>query len=124
MAETVPIEEFGLYLTDLCEKEAMNAEGTLDEVLTKRALELKKRLNTGKKSGGKTPEDTGEYAKGWRVRTKTRNHEKVKEIYNANRPDLTYILEYGNGHQPAQPLIVPALDAEIDQIMDELLSRL
>lgn len=118
MAEQIPIEEFELYLTDLCEKEALNAEQTLDEILTKRAVELKGKLNTS------SPKDTGTYAKGWRVRTVTRNHEKVRIVYNAEKPFLTFILEYGNQHQKAQPHIRRALDEEIDQIMEELLARL
>lgn len=118
MAEQIPIEEFELYLTDLCEKEALNAEQTLDEILTKRAVELKGKLNTS------SPRDTGEYAKGWRVRTFTRNHEKVRVVYNAKKPHLTFMLEYGTKHQRAQPHIRPALDEEIDQIMEELLARL
>ena len=83
--ETISIDDFELYLTDLCEKEAMNAEQTLDEVLSARALELKGKLTE------RSPKDTGEYARGWRVRTATVNHEKVKIIYNALRPDLTFM---------------------------------
>ena len=52
--ETISIDDFELYLTDLCEKEAMNAEQTLDEVLSARALELKGKLTE------RSPKDTGE----------------------------------------------------------------
>lgn len=118
MAELIPISEFEECLTDLCEKEIMNAEETLEDVLSKRAIQLKGKLSV------KSPKDTGEYAKGWRVKTVTRNHERVKVIYNASRPELTYILEYGNKHQGAKPHIRRALDEEIDEIMEELLNRL
>ena len=122
--ETISIDDFELYLTDLCEKEAMNAEQTLDEVLSARALELKGKLTE------RSPKDTGEYARGWRVRTATVNHEKVKNIYNALRPDLTFMLEYGTHNRDgsvrmeARQHIRTALNEEIDQIMDELLARL
>ncbi len=52
----------------------MNAEQTLDEVLSARALELKGKLTE------RSPKDTGEYARGWRVRTATVNHEKSKSF--------------------------------------------
>lgn len=78
----------------------------------------------------RSPKDTGEYARGWRVRTATVNHEKVKIIYNALRPDLTFMLEYGTHNRDgsvrmeARQHIRTALNEEIDQIMDELLARL
>lgn len=118
MADLIPLEDFAVSITDLCEKEVMLADQTLDEVLSKRALEIKKKLNS------RSPKRTEEYSKGWRVKTATRNHEKVKIIYNAKRPDLTFILEYGNDHQPAQQHIRPTLEGEIDEIMEELLNRM
>lgn len=120
----IPIEEFEIYLADLCEKEAMNAELTLDEIIQNRALELKEKLKE------RSPKDTGTYASGWRVRTETRNHEKVKVIYNASKPDLTFILEYGTRNNDgsvrmdARQHIRVSLNEEIDQIMEELLARL
>ena len=124
MADTISMEDFGLYLTDLCEKEVMNAELTLDEVIGKRAVELKERLTNVKL------EKTGAYRKGWRIRTERRGGERVKVLYNANRPDLTYLLEYGTHNRDgsvrmaARPHIRPALEAEIAETMDELLARL
>lgn len=118
MADLIPLEDFALAITDLCEKEVLFADQTLDEVISKRALEVKKKLNS------RSPKKTGDYSKGWRVKTATRNHEKVKVIHNAKRPDLTFILEYGNDHQPAQEHIRPTLEGEIDSITEELLNRL
>ena len=118
------MDEFEEYLTDLCQKEAMNAEEALDEILARRALELKATL------AERSPRDTGEYARGWRVRTATVNHEKVKIVYNALRPDLTFMLEYGTHNKDgsvrmeARQHIRTALNEEIDQIMEELLARL
>ena len=123
-ADVIPMEEFETYLTDLCGKEAMNAERTLDEVLSARALELKGKL------AQRSPRDTGEYARGWRVRTATVNHEKVKIVYNALRPDLTFMLEYGTHNKDgsvrmeARQHIRTAMNEEIDAIMEELLARL
>lgn len=118
MAKLIPISEFEDYIEDLCKKEAMNAEQTLDEILRKRAAELRDRLKTT------SPKDTGVYAKGWRLRTVTRKGRKVRVIYNSAKPWLTYILEYGRKGQRARPHIRRALDDEIDKIMDELISRI
>lgn len=118
MADTVPISEFEYYLTDLIEKEAMNAESTMDEVLSARAVQIKGKLNQ------RSPKDTGTYGKGWRIRSAVRNHEKIKVIYNVAKPWLTYVLEFGNAHQRAQPHIRLVLNEEIDEIMEELLNGL
>ena len=118
MSDTVSMSEFGAVLTDLFEKEVMNAEETLDEVIHERALHLRGKL------GQVSPYKTREYQKGWRIKTVTRNHERVRVIYNAARPELTYYLEYGTKHQDKQPHIRRALEEEIDDIIEELLARL
>lgn len=118
MAETVSIAEFSAALTDLLEKEMLNADETLDEVIHRRALQYKGKLNL------RSPRDTGAYAKGWRVKTAQRNHERVRVIYNAAKPWLTYILEYGTSHQEAQRHIRPALEETMDEIIEELVNRL
>lgn len=124
MAELIPIGDFESCLTDLCTKEVMNAETTLNEVISKRAAALKRKLIE------RSPENTGAYKKGWRIRTAMRNHEKVKIIYNADRPDLTFMLEYGTMNEdgskrmPAKQHIRGALNEEIDQMIEELVNRL
>lgn len=118
MAALIPISEFEDYIQDLCQKEAMSVEQTLDEVLAKRALEIRNKLKV------KSPKDSGVYAKGWRLRTVTRMGRKVRIIYNATKPWLTYILEYGRRGQRARPHIRRVLDEEVDEIMDELISKI
>lgn len=118
MADTVPLEEFGVYFTDLMEKEAKNAEDALEEVIEKRAKQLRDKLRQ------RSPKKTGVYAKGWAVKTVTRNHERIKVLYNKNKPGLTYILEYGTRHQKAQPHIRPGLLEAMDEIIDELVDQL
>lgn len=41
-----------------------------------------------------SPEDTGNYKKGWTYKPPAKNG-KTYVVYNENRPDLTYILEFG-----------------------------
>lgn len=118
MAEQVPMNELGVWLTDLIEKEVQSRLETFDEVLHKRSIQLRGKLRD------LSPKDTGSYGKGWRVRTAQRNHEKVRVIYNAEKPWLTYVLEYGNAHQRAQPHIRRAVEETVDEIIEELVNRL
>ena len=118
MAAVIPISEFEDYIQDLCQKEAMNTEQALDDILAKRASEIRNELKV------KSPKDSGVYAKGWRIRTVTRRGRKVRIIYNSTKPWLTYILEYGRRGQRARPHIRRVLDEEIDKITDELISKI
>ena len=118
MADEISLDDFSVALSDLLGKEALNAEETLEEITHKRAIQLRDKLRQ------RSPKDTGGYAKGWRIRTATRNHEKVKILYNADKPGLTYILEYGTRHQRAQPHIRPALVETADEIIEELVDRI
>lgn len=118
MADLVPISEFELYLTDLVEKEVKNKLETVDEILHKRSMQLKGRISQ------LSPKDTGAYSRGWRVKTVQRNHEKARLIYNAAKPELTYLLEYGNRRQKAQPHIRPALEETMDEIMEDLINQI
>lgn len=118
MAESIPISEFELYLTDLVEKEVQNKLETVDEILHKRSMQLKGRISQ------LSPKDTGRYSRGWRVKTVQRNHEKVRLIYNAAKPGLTYLLEYGNRRQKARPHIRLALEETIDEIMEDLINQI
>lgn len=116
--ENIPISEFETYLTDLVAKEAQSKLETVDEILHKRSIQLRGKLTAC------SPEDSGAYKKGWRVKTVQRNHEKVRLIYNASKPWLTYLLEYGTAHMKARQHIRPALTETVDEIIEELARRL
>lgn len=118
MADEIQMGELGTYLTDLVEKEVQGRIETFDEVLHKRSMQLRDRLKAA------SPRDSGDYASGWRIKTAQRNHEKVRVIYNAKKPWLTYILEYGNHHQKAQPHIRRTVEDTVDEIIEELVSKI
>lgn len=47
-----------------------------------------------------SPKDTGKYAAGWREKTEFENAEDIRErVYNAKKPQLTHLLEYGHAKQ-------------------------
>ena len=116
--EKIPIGEFSAELTELLRKEMLTTDETLDEVIHRRAMQCRARLRQ------LSPKATGEYSKGWRIKTAQRNHETVRVIYNSKKPWLTYILEYGTGHQRAKPHIRQAIVETMDEIIDELVDRL
>lgn len=63
-----------------------------------------------------SPNDTGEYARGWASRVEHESDEDIRVVvYNKTRPSLTHLLENGhakvNGKRTeAQPHIRPAAD--------------
>lgn len=97
-----------------------DAESMLDEIMADASQRVLTKLRKGRKHGGKTPEDTGEYAAGWEEHSELRGVERVRVIRNAAKPYLTTILEYGREGQPAQQHIRLALTETIEEISDEL----
>ena len=70
--------------------------------------------NTIAKSGAKTlkltsPERTGKYKKGWRVKQDKNFYSFSSTIYNATNGQLTHLLEKGhikrNGHGKVKPIV-------------------
>lgn len=100
------------------------AEADLDAVLAAGSEALVHRLQTGVKHGGRTPEDTGDYAAGWEERQETRGVSKVRIVHNANKPQLTHMLEYGRDGVSARPHIRPAIEDTQKEIIDNLKKRL
>ena len=43
-----------------------------------------------------SPKNTGNYSKGWKVKSTTNFYEFSSTIYNANKPSLTHLLEKGH----------------------------
>jgi len=116
--EQVEIDELGVKLTEILNEEAEAIEKDLYETIEAHSKMLAQSLR------GKSPKKTGEYAAGWRVRTEWRYGEQVKVIYNAKKPWLTYILEYGTEHQGAQQHIRPAVAEATDGLAAELEAKL
>ena len=95
-------------------------EGILDDFFDQVSVDSKKAVSAAGKScvaelKSTSPSRTGEYAAGWRMRTESdRFGGYYVRIYNAAKPSLTHLLEFGHGGpQPAgaHPHIAPAADA-------------
>lgn len=103
-------------LKDLGEDIERDFNDILDDASTK----LLGRLRTGKKHGGQTPEDMGDYAAGWEKQSEIRGVSRVHVILNTEKPQLTHLLEYGAEDLPAQPHIRPAIEETIAEITENL----
>lgn len=99
-------------------------EAELDAVMADASTKLVRRLRTGKKHGGKTPEDTGRYAAGWVEQSEMHGVSRVRVIRNADNPQLTHLLEYGTPRMQAQPHIRPAVEDTIEEMSADLQARL
>lgn len=48
----------------------------------------------------KSPENSGEYKKGWKVRVEYEDPDDIRiRIYNSKKPQLTHLLEHGHANQ-------------------------
>ena len=73
-----------------------------------------------------SPKKTGEYAKGWTV--KTDKTAKSAVVYNRTKPGLTHLLEHGfqgrSGVHPAIPHIKPVEDEATKEFVEAVERRL
>lgn len=97
-----------------------DAEDLLEDVREDASRRVLRKLQTGKKHGGKTPEDTGEYAAGWEETRELRGVERVSVIRNTEKPQLTHLLEYGREGMPAKQHIRVALVETLEEVNKEL----
>lgn len=76
-----------------------------------------------------SPKDTGDYSRGWTIRTKKSNKTISVIVHNRTHPRLTHLLEKGHvirnkygifGRAPAHPHIKNAQDKAVDYLMREL----
>lgn len=104
MADTIENLDKGLF--KLLQHYCGDIESDVREVVKAVSLEAKKRLRETSPKSGRSQKK--EYAKGWRIRTKSTGSAVEATIYNDTKPGLAHILENGrragekNGyHYPA-----------------------
>lgn len=89
-------------------------EGVMDDLKDEIKAASKECLNAIRE---KSPKDSGEYAKGWKVKTVSETPTQLSAvIYNAKHGSLTHLLEHGHakaggGRVEGHPHIAPAEDA-------------
>lgn len=79
-----------------------------------------------KKLKANSPKDTGDYGKGWRVKTEKKFGETNSHvIYNKNKPQIAHLLEHGHvkrggGRVSGKPHIRPVEESVIEQFTSEV----
>ncbi len=82
------------------------------EVLKEDVKEVAKECASNIKTN--SPSDSGNYKKGWKTKVAFENKNNIRvEVYNAKKPQLTHLLEYGHakvngGRVEGHPHIRPA----------------
>ena len=94
------------------------AQEQVEAFIEDAANSLVRKLRTGKRHGGRTPERTGEYAEGWELTSEMKSTGRVFIIRNTTKPFLSYILEYGKHGKTAQPHIRPAIQDTVNEIKE------
>lgn len=114
----ISIDELADAVAGALEAEGDEIRRSLDEILDHAAADLRQLLRA------RSPKDTGAYARGWRRKSEVRRGEKVWVVYNAAKPWLTWVLEYGDRTRGGKNLISRSIDDEVEKIMAELASKL
>lgn len=92
----ISLEDFEAEMAACLTEVEEDVDAQLDQLKADASQDLLQRLRTGQKHGGRTPELTGEYAAGWTERQEWKRGGSVRVIYNAKKPQLTHLLEYGH----------------------------
>ena len=107
----------------ILEEYASGAEDAINEVIPKVAKDAAKQLRNI------SPKDTGDYAKGWKVKTEKTRLGVSGVVYNKDYPGLVHLLEFGHakrngGRTRAFPHVAPVnewAEKEVVQRIEEAL---
>ena len=116
-------EDLQVKIMALLEEYAEQAEDAINEVIPKVAKDAAKQLRNT------SPKDTGDYAKGWKVKTEKTRLGVTGIVYNKDYPGLVHLLEFGHakrngGRTRAFPHVAPVnewAEKEVVQRIEEAL---
>lgn len=101
--------EFEKILTDISDE----AKEAVDKASTDVAQEAAKKLRNN------SPKKTGSYAKGWRVKTEKSRRSIKNTVYNATKPQITHLLEWGHLNAANGRRVPPVPEAQRIQPVEQ-----
>ena len=106
-------------LADAITEEVKKYTDDVSEAIEEEVKETSKKVR--KEAKDNSPEQTGEYKKGWRRKRRSRGGEISYFVHNKNKPQLVHLLEYGHalqygGSVSAIPHLRPAYDNNIEEM--------
>ena len=120
VTKTVRIEN----LADAVTAELVNYQQEVTDDLKKEIRTVSR--ETVQQIKNTSPKESGRYAKGWKFRVIFENENDLRvRIYNAQKPQLTHLLEYGHakrngGRVEGKAHIAPAEEKGIRQLEEEI----
>lgn len=89
--DVISIEELADAIANELEVYSEEVTENLKEEIKSAAVEASKEL------GKVSPKRSGKYKKGWKSKVVYENHNDIRvEVFNAKKPQLTHLLEYGH----------------------------
>lgn len=87
-----------ISIEELADAIANELEEYSEEVTENLKEEIKAAAGEASKELGKvSPKRSGKYKKGWKSKVVYENHNDIRvEVFNAKKPQLTHLLEYGH----------------------------
>ena len=123
MSDTINLSSFSKAVQDILTEYGEEAQKIVDETIVETQKEDTKKLKKV------SPKDTGDYRKGWKLRTKETRFGIETEVYNSSHGWLTHLLEHGHakrggGRTAAQPHVGPVQDWAEKEILKRLNEKL
>ena len=123
MPEEIKVDAISKEMQELFKEYGEEVNDILDEEILKVAKET---VNKLKKT---SPKDDGDYAKGWKQKTRKKNLGIFATVYNSTHGWLVHLLEHGHakrggGRTKAQPHVKPAEEWAEKEVIKRVKERL
>jgi hypothetical protein len=123
MAKTVSVDDLAKEITLAVKQYTEDVSKSIEKEVNETAKKVRK------EAADNSPEDSGEYKKGWARKKSSKGGQIKYTIYNKEKPQITHLLEIGHQKvgggrvdaiphiRPAYDKFVPKMEKEIEQII-------